>query len=230
MNSHDNFYPEIVPHSEFIHQHDIFLEKEKKFTKQYDKLNAQRRRLPIEYFDAPYSFEGPQGKAGLLELFEGRRQLLLYNFMFEPGADACVGCSMVADNLPLLTHLHVRDTTLALISPAPYTEIASYRKRMGWNAPWYSSSGTNFNEESGVGKDHRMTVFLRDGDQIYRCYYTNNRGIELLGTIWALLDITPFGRQEEWEDSPAGRPQTAAFSWWRKHDEYTEQEKKGNSN
>ncbi len=212
--------PDIVSREEWLAEHEKFLAREKQFTKQYDKLNADRRRLPMEPFSNDYVFEGPGGKISLLDMFNGRKQLLLYNFMFEPGAVPCVGCSMFVDNLPNLAHLHARDTSLALTSPARLTEIKAYKKRMGWTVPWYSSFVTDFNTYSGVGTGHRITAFIHDGENVYRTYYTNNRGTELLGTIWALLDITPLGRQETWEDSPEGWPQTPPFTWWRKHDEY----------
>lgn len=214
-------FPKIVSQDEWLKEHEKFLEKEKKLMKESDKLNAERRRLPMETFNKEYIFEGPNGKVTMLDLFEGRRQLLLYNFMLQPGQiNGCDGCSMVVDNLPHLSHLNARNTTLALLSPAPLHEIEAYKKRMGWNVPWYSSFGTNFNEDTGVNKNFRMTVFIHDDEKIYRTYFTTDRGVETLGTVWALLDITPLGRQEKWENTPQGRTQTEPFQWWRRHDEY----------
>ena len=168
-----------------------------------------------------------------LDLFEGRRQLLLYHFMFGPNQDAgCDGCSMFVDQIGHLAHLHARDTSFALVSRAPIAKIETYRKRMGWTIPWYSSFETDFNVDFGVGREtpqpnvyqdgetFGLSVFLREGDSVYRTYFTTQRGVEALGSVWTFLDLTPLGRQEEWEDSPAGYPQTKPYEWWRRHDEY----------
>ena len=121
-------------------------------------------------------------------------------------------------------HLHVRDVSLALVSRAPLANIESYRKRMGWTLPWYSSAGNDFNIDFGrttpKGETFGLSVFSRDGDDVYRTYFTEQRGVEALGNVWSLLDLTPYGRQEEWEDSPPGWPQTPPYTWWRRHDEY----------
>jgi predicted dithiol-disulfide oxidoreductase (DUF899 family) len=177
------------------------------------------------------SFEGPEGKASLLDLFDGRRQLLLYHFMFGPGApgwpDAgCDGCSMVVDNMTHPAHLNARDISLVLVSIAPLEKIEAYKRRMGWHLPWYSSAGSDFNVDFGVTRDGSewfgLSVFLRDGDDIYRTYFIDRRGVEALGASWTLLDLTPFGRQEQWENSPKGWPQGPPYDWWRRHDEYQE--------
>ena len=179
--------------------------------------------------DKAYVFEGPEGEATLLDLFEGRRQLILYHFMFAPGVDGwpsagCDGCSMVVDNVGHLAHLHARDTSFVLVSRAPIANIESYRERMGWTVPWFSSAGSDFNVDFGVstdrGENFGLSVFLRDGEQVYRTYFTSGRGVEALGSVWTFLDLTPLGRQEDWEDTPAGRPQGPPYEWWRRHDEY----------
>ena len=198
-----------------------------------DALAAERRRLPRVRIDKDYTFDGPDGKAGLLDLFEGRRQLLLYHFMFGPNQDAgCDGCSMFDDQIGHLAHLHARDTSFALVSRAPLAKIEVYKKRMGWTIPWYSSFDSDFNVDFGVsppepqpdayqdGESFGLSVFLRDGDDVFRTYFTTHRGVEALGSVWTFLDVTPLGRQEEWEDSPAGYPQTKPYEWWRRHDEY----------
>ncbi|MGH7628337.1 MAG: DUF899 family protein, partial [Gemmatimonadales bacterium] len=135
-------------------------------------------------------------------------------------------CSMVVDQVVHLAHLHARDTSFALVSRAPLANIERYRERMGWTIPWFSSSGTDFNVDFGLSTDQGETfglsVFLRDGASIYRSYFTAGRGVEALGSVWTLLDLTPLGRQEDWEDSPAGYPQTPRYQWWRRHDEYEE--------
>lgn len=223
--------PPIVTPEEWRSAHEDFLKKEKAFTHQRDALNAERRRLPMMEVKKQYTFEGPDGKAGLLDLFEGRRQLLLYHFMFAPGVggwpDAgCVGCSMFTDNIGQFTlvHLKARDISFVLVSLAPLSNIERYKERMGWTIPWYSSAGSDFNRDFEMttdrGETHALSVFVRDGERIFRTYYTSQRGTETVGNSWGFLDITPFGRQEIWEDTPEGRPQGEPYRWWRRHDEY----------
>ena len=225
--------PPIVSATEWQTARDALLAEEKEATRARDALAAKRRRLPMVLTDKDYVFDAPNGKASLLDLFEGRRQLLLYHFMFGPKQDAgCSGCSMFVDQIGHLAHLHARDTSFALVSRAPITKIDAYRKRMGWTIPWYSSSESDFNVDFGVGPEtpqpdvyqdgetFGLSVFLRDGDSVFRTYFTTTRGVESLGSVWTFLDLTPLGRQEEWEDSPAGYPQTKPYEWWRRHDEY----------
>jgi predicted dithiol-disulfide oxidoreductase (DUF899 family) len=226
--------PPVASQGEWQAARDELLAKEKEATRARDALAAERRRLPRVLIDKPYVFEGPNGKASLLDLFEGRRQLLLYHFMFGPNQDqGCDGCSMFVDNLGHPAHLNTRDTTLALVSRAPLEKIERYRKRMGWDRPWYSSFDSDFNVDFGVspetpqpdkyqdGETFGLSVFIRDDeDKIYRTYFTRLRGVEAVGTNWTLLDLTPLGRQEDWEDSPEGYPQTPRYDWWRRHDEY----------
>jgi len=131
---------------------------------------------------------------------------------------------MVADQIIPLAHLHARDTSFAMVSRAPLANIETYKKRMGWDLPWYSSAESDFNDDFGVsspkGEIFGLSVFLRDGENVYRTYFTNGRGVETLGPIFTLLDLTPYGRQEDWEDSPEGWPQGPRYQWWRRHDEY----------
>jgi predicted dithiol-disulfide oxidoreductase (DUF899 family)/ketosteroid isomerase-like protein len=212
---------------------DALRAKEKRATRERDALAAERRALPRVRIEKDYVLDGPNGKARLAELFEGRRQLLLYHFMFGPSRSAgCDGCSMVIDQIGHPAHLHARDTTFAIVSRAPFEKIEAYRRRMGWQRPWYSSFGTDFNFDFGVGpkepqperdqdgEQFGMSAFLRDGADVYRTYFTTARGVEALGSVWTLLDLTPFGRQEAWEDAPEGTPQTKPYQWWRRHDEY----------
>jgi predicted dithiol-disulfide oxidoreductase (DUF899 family) len=225
--------PEVVPETEWQAAREALLAEEKGATRARDALAAKRRRLPMVAIDKDYVLDGPDGRASLLDLFEGRRQLLVYHFMFGPNQDAgCDGCSMFVDQIGHLAHLHVRDTSFALVSRAPMTKIAAYRKRMGWTIPWYSSFESDFNVDFGVspgtpksdvyqdGETFGLSVFLRDGDSVFRTYFTTARGVEALGSVWPFLDLTPLGRQEIWEDSPAGYPQTKPYEWWRRHDEY----------
>lgn len=220
--------PNVVDKAQWQTARDALLVKEKAATHARDALAAERRRLPMYRIDKPYVFAGPKGNVSLLDLFEGRRQLFLYHFMFAPPVpgwpDAgCVGCSMVADQFGHLAHLHARDISLCLVSRAPLVNIETFKKRMGWTYPWYSSDGTDFNRDFGLttdkGENYGLSVFIHDGKDIYRTYFTDGRGVEGLN-IWTFYDLTPFGRQEEWEDSPTGWPQTKPFAWWRRHDEY----------
>jgi predicted dithiol-disulfide oxidoreductase (DUF899 family) len=167
---------------------------------------------------------------GLLDLFEGRRQLIVYRFFLDPGMeiasypeDGCPGCSMFADNLPNLTHLTARDTTLAFVSAGSQDAIQAYRERMGWDVPWYTTLD-DFSADFDVPEYWGVNVFLRDDEKIYRSFFASGRSAEDLSSIWGLLDITPFGRQEEWQDAPDGVPQDPPGSWVRRHDEYAPEE------
>ena len=225
--------PPVVSQAEWDAARERLLVKEKEATRARDALAAERRRLPRVEIDKQYVFDGPDAKASLLDLFEGRRQLILYHFMFGPNHDeGCDGCSLVIDNVGHLAHLHARDTSFVAVSRAPLAKIEPYKQRMGWTIPWYSSFGSDFNHDFGVGPEtprageyqdgetFGLSVFLREGDTVYRTYFTSGRGVEALGSLWSFLDVTPLGRQEEWEDSPAGYPQTPPYQWWRRHDEY----------
>jgi predicted dithiol-disulfide oxidoreductase (DUF899 family) len=223
--------PQIVSHEEWRKAREAILAKEKEFTHARDALAAERRRLPMERIEKKYTFEGPNGNVTLLDLFDGRPQLLLYHFMFTEGVDGwpsagCPGCSMYMDNVGqfTLTHLAHRDVSFAVVSRGPLENLLAYKKRMSWNAPWVSSAKNSFNVDFGLtsekGENHGLSVFVRDGSEIFRTYFTSARGLEPAGTIWSLLDLTPFGRQETWEDSPKGRPQSPPYQWWNRHDEY----------
>jgi predicted dithiol-disulfide oxidoreductase (DUF899 family) len=225
--------PPVVSETEWQAARDALLAKEKEATRGRDALAAERRRLPRVRIEKEYAFEGPEGRVTLPDLFDGRRQLLLYHFMFGPNQDAgCDGCSMFVDQIGHLAHLNARDTSFALVSRAPIEKIVAYKARMGWRIPWVSSFNSDFNVDFGVGPEtpregvyqdgetFGLSVFLRDGADVYRTYFTTARGIEALGSVWTFLDLTPLGRQEDWEDSPPGYPQTKPYEWWRRHDEY----------
>ncbi len=225
--------PPVVSEQEWRAASDALRAKEKQATRARDALAAERRRLPRVRIEGDYTFAGPNGSVRLLDLFEGRRQLLLYHFMFGPNQEAgCDGCSMFVDQVGHLAHLHARDTSFALVSRAPIARIEAYRKRMGWSIPWFSSSASNFNHDLGVGpksprpeeyqdgESFGLSVLLSDGGAVYRTYFTSGRGVEALGSVWTLLDLTPLGRQEDWEDSAEGYPKSPPYKWWRRHDEY----------
>ncbi len=201
------------------------LAREKAHTRARDALAAERRRMPWMAVEKDYAFEGPSGPVRLIDLFEGRRQLIVYRAFFEPGVfgwpdHACRGCSLVgADQVGNLAHLNARDTTLAYVSRAPQLAIDRLKSRMGWCMPWYTLTDS-FDADFGVDEWHGHNVFIRDGDRVFRTYLINGRGDEAMGTIWSYLDATPLGRQETWEDSPAGYPQTPPYAWWNWNDNY----------
>ncbi|HEY4144630.1 DUF899 domain-containing protein [Pinirhizobacter sp.] len=202
------------------------LAKEKAHAHARDALAAERRRMPWMAVDKGYAFEGPSGKVSLLDLFDGRRQLIVYRAFFEPGVHgwpdhACRGCSLGADQVAHLAHLNARDTTLVFASRAPQADIARLKARMGWDIPWFTITDS-FDVDFGVDEWHGHNVFYRDGDKAFRTYFVNNRGDEQMGGTWNYLDITPLGRQEVWEDSPEGYPQTPTYKWWNWHDNYVE--------
>lgn len=217
--------PRIVDETEWRAAMDEQLAREKAHTRAQDALAAARRRLPMVRVEKGYRFDTPDGRRSLLELFDGRQQLIVYHFMFGPDWEAgCPGCSWVTDAMSHPAHLHARDVSMVLISRAPLDRLLAYRQRMGWSMPWVSSLNSDFNQDMGAttedGEQHGLTVFLRDGDQVYKTYNSWARGVEALGSHWSYLDLTPYGRQEAWEDSPEGWPQGPAYSWLRRHDEY----------
>ena len=200
------------------------LVKEKALTRARDAMAAERRRMPWMAVEKPYEFDGPSGKVSLLDLFEGRRQLIVYRAFFEPGVfgwpdHACRGCSLGADQVAHLAHLNARNTTLAYASRASQPDIERVKARMGWEMPWYTITDS-FDIDFGVNEWHGHNAFIRDGERIFRTYFTENRADEAMGTTWSYLDISALGRQENWEDSPPGYPQEAPYEWWNWHDEY----------
>jgi predicted dithiol-disulfide oxidoreductase (DUF899 family) len=200
------------------------LVREKELTRARDALAAERRRMPWMAVEKEYAFTGRDGTASLVDLFAGRRQLIVYRFFFEPGVanwptGGCPGCSFLADQVAHRAHLNARDTTLVFVSRAPQEDIARYAQRMGWEVPWFTLTD-DFDADFGVDEWHGTNAFVRDGDSIFRTYFVDNRGDEAMGSTWSYLDITALGRQEEWEDSPEGYPQTPPYQWWNLHDEY----------
>ena len=185
--------------------------REKAHTRAGDAIAAARRRLPMVEVDAGLPVTGPDGPVTLLDAFEGRRQLIAYYFMWHPGhpaAEQCEGCTWVASQVSELSYLHSRDITYAIFCQGPYAESVRYRDFMGWPLPWYSA------EESVpelLGADRagmfHLVCYLRDGDRVFETYWTTGRGLEAMGDSYGLIDLTAYGRQEEWEDSPAGWPQ-----------------------
>jgi predicted dithiol-disulfide oxidoreductase (DUF899 family) len=227
MSSNNSALPDVVSQKEWRQSLKQLLHEEKLLTKARDRLSALRRTMPMTKVEKDYQLIGPAGNVSLHDLFAGRNQLLVYHFMFAPDwQEGCPGCSWVRDAMTHPAHLRARDTNLVMVSRAPLKALIDYQARMQWSTPipWYSSLGSEFNYDfdatSDSGEEHGVSVFLRDGKDIYRSYYVGARGVEYLGTQWSYLDLTPYGRQETWEDSPAAWPQTPAYSWGRRHDDY----------
>ena len=218
--------PQVVSQHEWLAARKELLVREKEATRARDALRAERQALPMVEIEKEYTFEGPDGPATLLDLFEGRRQLIVQHFMFDPSwEDGCPSCTYALDDLGHLPHLHEKDTSFTVISRAPLTKIESYRQRKGWTVPWYSSFGSDFNydfhvtldesvapvqynyyrdkselEEAGKpwygGEQPSFSVFLRHCDRVFHTYSTFARGVELLVSTVQQLDLTPLGRQE----------------------------------
>lgn len=218
--------PPIVSPQEWEAARQQLLVKEKANMRAHDALAAERRRMPWMAVEKTYEFAGPQGKASLLDLFEGRRQLIVYRAFFEHGVHgwpehACIGCSLGADQVSHLAHLNARDTTLVYASRAPQADIARLKARMGWgHIPWYTITDS-FDADFGVDEWHGHNAFIRDGERVFRTYFINWRGDEAMGTVWSYLDMTALGRQETWEDSPQGYPRSRPYKWWNWHELYT---------
>lgn len=215
----------IVSPEDWHEAREQLLVKEKEVTRARDALAAERRRMPRMAVERDYRFEGPDGPISLLDMFEGRSQLIVYRFFYEPGVhgwpDAgCTGCSLMADQVAHLSHLNARDITYARVSRAPQANIEGLKTRMGWDGPWYTITD-EFDADFDVDQWHGTNVFAREGDDIWRTYFVNLRGDEALGSTWSYLDLAPLGRQESWESSPDGYPQDPPYSWWQRHDEYT---------
>jgi predicted dithiol-disulfide oxidoreductase (DUF899 family) len=217
--------PPIVPARQWEAARQELLVKEKELTRARDALAAERRRMPMTEVEKEHRFEGPGGPVSLLELFEGRRQLIIYRFFFEPGVAGwpergCPGCSLMADQVAHLAHLNARGTTYVRVSRAPQPDIERLKAKMGWDVPWYTLTDS-FDADFGVDEWHGTNAFLREGERVFRTYFANHRGDEALGSTWSYLDLTALGRQEDWEDSPEGYPRTREYEWWRRHDEYS---------
>ena len=228
--------PRVASSDEWRAARKDLLAQEKALTKQRDRVSAERRRLPMVKVEKDYVFHGPEGKRSLIDLFDDRRQLLVYHFMFDPEWDkGCPGCTGLVNALGDLSMLSERDTTFVLVSRAPLEKLEAYKASKGWNWPWYSSFGSDFNYDFHVTLDENMapveynyrtqaemkrpiageepglSVFFRVGDDIFHTYSAYARGTEDLTDSYNLLDVTPYGRQEDWEDSPPGWPQKPTY-------------------
>ncbi|TEA04121.1 DUF899 domain-containing protein [Mycobacteroides salmoniphilum] len=218
--------PPIVSAQDWAIAHQQLLTEEKAFTRARDALAAKRRRMPWTEVDASYRFEGPEGPVTLVDLFQGRRQLIVYRAFIDPGTGdwpehGCTGCSLMADHIGNLAHLNARDTTLIYASRGSQADLDRIKARMGWHHPWYTiAADSSFDRDFDVDDWHGTNAFIRDGNRVYRTYFIKNRGDEAFNNTWTFLDMTALGRQETWEDSPEGYPQSPAYEWWDWHDEY----------
>jgi predicted dithiol-disulfide oxidoreductase (DUF899 family) len=234
-------HPRIASQDEWLAERRKLQTQEKDLTKHRDRVNAERRRLPMVKIEKDYVFDGPNGKQSLKDLFEGRRQLIVYHFMFDPAWEkGCPGCTSFANALGDLSKLYDHDTTFVLISRAPFAKLKAYKAQKGWSVPWLSSSGSDFNYDFHVtldesvapieynyrnladmtarkgpnamkGEEHGLSVFFQLGNEVFHTYSVYARGTEGLTDAYALLDTTPYGRQQSFEDSPAGWPQRPTY-------------------
>jgi predicted dithiol-disulfide oxidoreductase (DUF899 family) len=205
--------PTIVSAEEWQRARDELLTAEKEATRALDALAARRRRLPMVRFGNDYVFDSPAGKRSLLDLFEGRGELAVYQFMDNGPDDYCPGCTAFTNNVPpaALAMLADRGVSWATVSNMPLAQIESYKAKMGWTLPFVSSRGTSFADDCGAGRGFALSMFLRDGDEIYRSYSTTARGVDRILFVHNILDLSAFGRQEAWEDSPPGWPQHPTY-------------------
>jgi predicted dithiol-disulfide oxidoreductase (DUF899 family) len=203
--------PSVVDRAAFEAELDALRIREKAHTHEGDAIAAARRRLPMVEVEAATPLVGADGPVTLLQAFEGRRQLIAYYFMWHPGrpaAEQCEGCTWVTSQVTELSYLHSRGITYAVLCQGPYDESIRYRDFMGWDMPWYSardSLATLLAPPKRAGMMH-LVCYLRDRDRVFETYWTTTRGVEAMDYSYALMDLTVYGRQEGWEDSPAGWP------------------------
>jgi len=226
-------HPSIVSCEEWLAQRKDLLKDEKELTRHKDRVNAKRRRLSMVKVDKAYTFDGPEGKVSLLDLFDGKRQLIVHHFMFGPDWEAgCPGCTGHVNAIGDISGLEKRDTKYVIVSRAPIEKLEAYKKLKGWSYPWYSSGEGDFNFDFDVsfrtgvtdaeynyaprgredeGEGPGMSVFFRIDDDVYHTYSVYARGLEAITDSYDFLDLTPYGRQEEFEDSPEGWPQQPTY-------------------
>ena len=234
-------HPPVVSRDTWLAARKELLTHEKRLTKQLDLVNAERRRLPMVKIEKDYGFDGPNGKQALNALFDDHRQLIVYHFMFDPEWDkGCPGCTKWVDALGDLSGLNDRDTTLVLVSRAPLAKLDAYKAQRGWSIPWFSSFGSDFNYDFHVtldanvapveynyrpkaemlarktpngteGEEHGLSVFFAVEGKVFHTYSVYARGTGCLTDAYALLDQTPYGRQQDFEDSPPGWPQKPTY-------------------
>ena len=204
--------PEIVSAEKWKQERDELLIAEKEATGLLDKIAARRRRLPMVAFDnARYRFDAPEGSKTLIDLFEGRPQLVTYQFMDNGPDEFCPGCTHFTNNVVDLSELADNDVSWSTVSNMPLEQIEKYKAKMGWSMPFVSSHGTTFADDCGAGGGFMLSVFLRNDMDVFRTYATTARGVDRLLFVNNILDLAPYGRQEDWEDSPSGWPQHPTY-------------------
>jgi predicted dithiol-disulfide oxidoreductase (DUF899 family) len=208
--------PDVVDRATFQAELDVLRVREKAHTREGDAIAAARRRLPIVEVDPAVGLIGPDGRVTLVDVFEGRRLLIAYYFMWHagrPAAEQCEGCTLYTGQVGELSFLHSRDATYATFCQGPFEESVRYRDFMGWEMPWYSAEGSLDTLLSGrrIGRMH-LVCYVRQGDRVFETYWTTVRGVEAMDYSNALLDLTVYGRQEAWEDSPAGWPRRSEIT------------------
>jgi predicted dithiol-disulfide oxidoreductase (DUF899 family) len=203
--------PTVVSAEEWQRAREALLTEEKELTRATDRLAAKRRRLPAVRVEKTYAFEGPDGSRTLLDLFEGGHQLAVYQFMDNGPEAFCPGCTGFTNNVADLNTLAREGVAWATISDMPLAQMRGYWAEKGWDVPFYSSHGTSFSADSGADGGFLLSLFLRDGDEIYRTYSTGQRGVDRLLFVNNVLDLAAYGRQEAWEDSPDGWPQHPTY-------------------
>jgi predicted dithiol-disulfide oxidoreductase (DUF899 family) len=203
--------PKIVSTEEWQRARDELLNAEKEATRTLDAIAARRRRLPMVKIENKYTFGTPAGEKSLLDLFEDQVQLAVYQFM-DRGPDAyCPGCTWFTNNVAHLSGLNEAGVAWVTVSDMPLAQIEAYKARMGWTLPFASSHGTSFSADCGIGGGFMLSMFLRDGTDVYRTYSTTARGVDRLLFVNNMLDLAPYGRQQDWEDSPPGWPQQPTY-------------------
>lgn len=203
--------PRITSAEEWHRERDELLKAEKEATRALDALAARRRRLPMVKFSNDYRFDSPAGPTTLADLFDGRDQLAVYQFMDRGPDKFCPGCTNFTNSIADLDGLAEAGVSWATVSNMPLAQIEAYKARMGWTLPFVSSRGTSFADDCDAGDGFMLTMFLRDGSDIYRTYSTTQRGVDRLMFVPNILDLAPYGRQEDWEDSPPGWPQHPTY-------------------
>jgi predicted dithiol-disulfide oxidoreductase (DUF899 family) len=242
MTTSTTAHPPITSRNQWLVERKKLLAHEKELTNHYDRVNAERRKLPMVKLEQDYIFDSPTGKQNLKTLFDGRTQLIVYHFMFDPSWDkGCLGCTGFVDSLGDLSLLNKRDTTFVVVSRAPLAKLEAYKAEKGWKIAWFSSFGSTFNYDFHVtldpkvapaeynyrnkaemsaakghpvkmeGEEHALSVFFRLDDEIFHTYSAFARGTESVTDSYRLLDMTPYGRQQEFEDSPPGWPQKPTY-------------------
>lgn len=211
-------HPAVVSREEWQGALDALLVEEKRLTRELDALAARRRRLPMVAL-GDYDFTGPGGPLKFSDVFAGRPQLIVYQFMDNGPDELCPGCTTMMDNIPHLDHLNRRGITWSMVSNMPIEQLNQLRERFDWQFPYVSSRGTTFSADCGAGQYFGLSAFLKTPDGIHQTYFATGRAGDRIRFDFNMMDLAPYGRSETWEDSPEGWPQTPPYEWWRPRDQ-----------